>query len=63
MEYVGTITKADVGKPMFKGYLVQNFIGQIQPRDVGKQVFKYPGTNVLQVENDKQRNERLGKIL
>ena len=55
------ITNADVGKKFFVAFKcvwpVSNFIGQILPQDVGKRVYRIG--DILQVENDEQRNRRL----
>jgi len=55
------IMDTDVGKSTIhmngKPYYVQYVIGQIMSQDVGKRV--YERDNVLQVENDEQRDKRL----
>lgn len=59
MEYVDTIREYDVGKHVFRGYLVQNFLGRITPSDVGKRVYRDRASNVVQVENQDQLRERM----
>lgn len=58
------IRQADVGRAAFKAFgrswLCCDFIGRILPGDVGKRV--YLVGNILQVENDGQRAERLAKV-
>ena len=63
-----TIGAEDVGKATIKAFgqtwLVSSFIGKIFPGDVGKRVYR-AATNagdsfILQVENDEQRDKRLG---
>jgi len=55
------ISENDVGKPLFTAFgrhwPVASFMGRILPSDVGKRVFLRD--DVLQVENDQQRTERL----
>lgn len=55
------ITSNDVGKSVFRAFErnwpVQDFIGRILPQDVGKRV--YLVGDILQVENDEQRINRL----
>lgn len=55
------ITADDVGEPYFKAFgrvtPVQNFIGRIMKQDIGKRVFLRG--DILQVENDEQRDARL----
>jgi hypothetical protein len=50
-----------VGKALFEAFgrrwPVSEFIGRITKKDIGKRVF-LTGSNVLQVENDEQREER-----
>jgi len=50
-----------VGKMLFPAFgrqwRVSDFIGRIMPQDVGKRVYKYE--DILQVENEEQRTERL----
>lgn len=60
-----TITADDVGKVSHKihgrTWLASSWIGQVLPGDVGKRV--YLVGDVLQVENDEQRDQRVGKQL
>lgn len=55
------ITIADIGKVMFPAFgrkwSTCNFIGRILPGDVGKRVYQVG--DILQVENDEQRDERI----
>jgi len=55
------ITTADIGKSTFhafgKAWQTSGFIGRILPGDVGKRV--YLVGDILQVENDEQRDKRL----
>lgn len=55
-----TLKRHDVGQPWIrcfgKTWLVSGFIGQVLTCDVGKRVFKRG--EILQVENDEQRNVR-----
>lgn len=55
------ITSNDVGKALFKlngrEYPVSTFIGRILKQDIGKRV--YLVGEILQVENNEQRAERL----
>lgn len=64
-EFVREITAADVGKATFKArgitYRTCDFIGQVLPSDVGKRV--YLVGDVLQVENDEQRDARLARLV
>jgi hypothetical protein len=59
------ILPEDVGKGTFqvaphgRNYLASSFIGVIRAQDVGKLVYEKDG--ILQVENDRQRAERLGR--
>lgn len=63
-----TITPDDVGKRTIKPFgrvrVVSDFMGRIFPDDVGKRVYNVradDGTRtILQVENNAQRNKRLG---
>ena len=56
-----TLKDADVGKPAIRVFgrewLVSNFIGRVLKGDVGKRVFLVG--DILQVENDEQRDARL----
>ena len=52
-QLVRTVSKSDVGKPILGG-----FIGAIQKQDVGKRVYRVGG--ILQIENNEQRDRRLG---
>jgi len=58
-----TITAADVGRATIdafgRSWLVSGFIGHIGTYDIGKRVYQVG--DVLQVENDAQRDERLKK--
>ena len=64
------ITQEDVGRAFInmlgRSWLVQNFMGIILPGDVGKRIYYVPCKDgyggVLQVENDDQRDARLGKL-
>lgn len=55
------IVNADVGRPCFKAFGevwgTAVFMGRILPQDVGKRV--YLVGDILQVENNEQRNFRL----
>lgn len=55
------ILASDVGCKFFKAFScvwpVSGFIGQIMPQDVGKRVYRIG--DILQVENDEQRDQRL----
>lgn len=55
------ITKADVGRYMITAFgrtwHVSSFIGRILPGDVGKRIYQVD--DILQVENDEQRDERV----
>jgi hypothetical protein len=55
------ITEADIDKPLFTAFgrhwPVANFMGHINRNDIGKRVFLRD--DVLQVESDGQRTERL----
>lgn len=57
------ITQEDVGKGLFefngRKWSVREFIGRILKQDVGKRV--YLKGDILQVENDEQRDKRLKK--
>lgn len=57
-----TITEADRHRPFFRAFgtvwLKSSFIGRILPGDVGKRVYLVDG--ILQVENDAQRERRVG---
>lgn len=57
------ITPSDVSRPTIRAFgktwLVVNFIGRILPGDVGKRVYQF--RDILQVENDEQRAERLAR--
>ena len=59
------ITQADVGRSVFRAFgtvwQTSSFIGRITSLDVGKRVYLSDDGNVLQVENDKQRAERLAR--
>ena len=61
--YVHTITKEDIGKGHHKiagrTWPASSWIGHVMPGDVGKRVYLTGG--ILQVENDAQRDVRLGK--
>jgi hypothetical protein len=54
---------SDIGKASIKAFgrsrLTSNFIGRVLPGDVGKRVFQRG--DILQVENDQQRDARLAK--
>jgi hypothetical protein len=56
-----TLKVTDVGRPWVKlfgrTWMCSNFIGRIMKRDIGKRV--YLRGDILQVENDEQRDERL----
>ena len=58
-----TLTAADVGKPWIRAFgrtrLVSEFIGRVLPGDVGKRV--YLVGDILQVENDEQRDARIAR--
>ena len=60
--YAFTISQEHVGQTSVfvhpYRHLTSNWIGQILPSDVGKRV--YVEADVLTVENDKQRDRRLG---
>ena len=55
------ILECDVGKPTFRAFghvwLCSGFIGRILPKDVGKRVYKVG--DIVQVENDEQRDKRV----
>ncbi len=58
------ITDDDVGKVAVRWWSgrtewVPNFLGHIVPQDVGKRAYLVGG--VVQVENDGQRDQRVGK--
>lgn len=54
------IVESDVGQPFIEAFgetwSVADFIGRIMQRDVGKRIYKRG--DILQVENDEQRNAR-----
>lgn len=58
------ITRADVGKAWLRLFgrvwPVADFIGRILPMDVGKRI--YLCDDIVQVENDEQRDARLGNV-
>lgn len=61
MKLFYTLTQKDVGRPFLKifGHIwpVSDFIGRIFAKDVGKRV--YLVGDILQVENEEQREKRL----
>ena len=60
--YIGTITEAEVGVGAFHsplGRAAKTALGRILPQDVGKEVYEVARL-VYQVENDEQRDARLG---
>lgn len=63
-KYIHVITKADVGKSHHRiagrTWPVSGWIGSVLPGDVGKRV--YLSDDVLQVENDEQRDERVRSL-
>ncbi len=54
------LTREDVGQPIIRAFgqvwMVDAFMGQVLPGDVGKRV--YIVRDVLQVENNEQRDAR-----
>lgn len=58
------LKKTDVGKALISAFgrkwSVSDFIGRVLPTDVGKRVYK-AAADMLQVENDAQRDRRLGR--
>ena len=52
---------SDIGQHTIRAFgrtwLTQNFMGQVLPGDVGKRVYQF--NDILQVENDEQRERRL----
>ena len=64
-----TIASDDVGRPLLRAWgrswSVTEFIGRILPGDVGKRVYKVAtndgSSEILQVENDEQRDRRLAR--
>jgi uncharacterized protein affecting Mg2+/Co2+ transport len=56
------LTAHDVGRATIsafgRSWLVTDFMGRVLPRDVGKRV--YLRVDILQVENDQQRDSRIG---
>lgn len=61
MRHVHTITQHDVGRTHLRvgGRLRDNPLGVVLSHDVGKRVYDADG--VLQVENDEQRDRRMGR--
>lgn len=59
-----TVRETDVGKQHIKWHghrrSLDGCLGIVQPIDVGKRIFDL-GDGVLQVENNEQRDTRLGK--
>ena len=59
------ILASDVGQEHFRAFgrvwPVEDFIGQILASDVGKRVYQVG--DILQVENDEQRAERIAKAI
>jgi hypothetical protein len=68
MERFYTLRLDDLGKPTIRAFgkvwLVTNFMGRIFPGDMGKRVYRVAtdagDSYILQVENDEQRDKRLG---
>ena len=58
------ILECDVGQPTFKAFgrvwLTSGFIGHVLPGDMGKRVYQVG--DILQVENDEQRDKRLASV-
>ena len=59
-----TLADSDVAMPYIKclgrTWRVEDFLGQVLPQDVGKRVYRIKG--ILQVENNEQRDQRMGRL-
>jgi len=59
-----TIGESDVGKRIIRAFgktwPVHDFLGEVLPMDVDKRVYMRGSPPILQVENNEQRDKRLG---